>query len=155
MADMDAHIFSVDVLIAQMTYLPDTKTRGIHKGAHGPWLDVRHGGNKKKGFLLRRDIGEIGIRLAQRELSRIPGVMKNIQRKEAELGNTEVDRTAREIFSFWSQRIKSRSPPPGNILGKFVKDVREVGQISLDVSGIRPDCVVSEATEGDHLPELF
>lgn len=44
--DMEAHIFTLHIFIAQPAQFPDAQAGGIHDGGHGFLLQVRHGGNK-------------------------------------------------------------------------------------------------------------
>ena len=66
--DVDAHVFPVYILITEMADFTDTQARGIQKSGHGLLLEVRHGRDKTPDIILRRDKGEIGIKLAEREL---------------------------------------------------------------------------------------
>lgn len=69
MADMDAHIFPVDILITEMADFPDTQAGGIHDGSHSLLFQVGHGRYKFPDILLRRDKWEIRIKPARWELS--------------------------------------------------------------------------------------
>ena len=60
MGNMDTHVFSVNILIAQAAHFPDAQAGGIHERAHSPGLDAGHGGNELESFLLGWDIREIG-----------------------------------------------------------------------------------------------
>ena len=68
MGNMDAHVFSVNILIAQAAHFPDAQAGGIHECAHSPGVDAGHGGNELESFLLGWDIREIGIKLPHGKL---------------------------------------------------------------------------------------
>ena len=106
-------------------------------------------------FLLGRDIRKIGIKPAHGKLSRIPWFMQNIHGKKTKLRDTAVNSTVREIFFFLEPADKIAQILPGDIFRDFVEDAGKIIKISFDISRIRSYCVVSQATEGDHLPELF
>ena len=90
MGNMDTHVFSVNILIAQAAHFPDAQAGGIHERAHSLRLDVGHGGNELESFLLGWDIREISIKLPQGKLCGIPWFVKDIHGKKAELRNTGV-----------------------------------------------------------------
>ena len=142
MGDMDAHVFSVNILIAQAAHFPDTQAGGIHECAHGPGLDAGHGGNELESFLLGRDIREIGVKLPQGKLCGIPWFVKNIDGKKAELRNTVINGSVRKILFFLQPADKTTQFRPGNIFRHLVQDIGKIVQIRADISRIRYDGMV-------------
>lgn len=78
--------------------------------------------------------------------------MEHIKGKKAQLGNTVVNGAVREGTFALEPADKLPEFLPGDILRLLMKNGLEIKQINPDVSGIRSNGVVSEATEGDHLP---
>ena len=85
MADEDAHLFPADILIAEAAYLPYAQAGGIHEGGHGFLLDAGHGGDELPDLFLGRDIGKVFIKPAHGELGIVPGLMQDVDGKEAQL----------------------------------------------------------------------
>lgn len=144
MGDMDAHVFSVNILIAQAAHFTDTQAGGIHECAHGPGLDAGHGGNELESFLLGRYIREIGVKLPQGKLCGIPWFVKDIDGKKAELRNTVINGSVRKILFFLQPADKTTQFRPGNIFRHLVQDIGKIVQISADISRIRYDGMVSK-----------
>lgn len=82
---MDAHVFTLNVFIAETADFTDAQAGGIHEGDHGLLLEVRDGGDEMPCILLRGDKRKIGIEPAHRQLCRVPGQMKDIDGEEAQL----------------------------------------------------------------------
>ena len=98
--DMDAHLFAVNIFTAQAAEFTDTKPGGIQNGQHGFCFQIGHGGDEMQRFLLRGNVRKICIKLAGRELRLIPGLMEDIEGKEAQLCNCGVDGAVRKIPGF-------------------------------------------------------
>lgn len=81
MKDMDSHVGTVNVFIAEMADFAG----GTHEGSHCLLFDVRDGANKFKSLFLRGYKRETGIKPAFGKLGIIPGFMEDIQGKKAEL----------------------------------------------------------------------
>lgn len=109
MTDMDAHVFAVDILIAETAeYMTATMV-----------FKVRRRRNEVPGVFLRRNKGKIGIEPAHGKLSCIPRFMKDIEGEEAELGDGRVDGTVRQ----YPLMLKPEDVIPqfllGNVLGRY------------------------------------
>ena len=65
---MDAHVFAVDILVAEMADFPDTQTRRIHEGTHGSGHKVRDCGDEGEGIFLGGHIRKICVELPERKL---------------------------------------------------------------------------------------
>ena len=85
MADKDAHLFTPDIFITEPAYLADTQAGRIHESEHGFLFNVGHGGDEMPCFVLGRDIGKVFIKLTQRQLCIILGLMQDIKGKETQL----------------------------------------------------------------------
>ena len=85
MGDMDPHVFSLNILVPETADFTDTQTGRIHDSDHCLLLDVGNSGDEGLYFLLRRDKRKIGIKLSERDLCRIPGLVKHVDRKKADL----------------------------------------------------------------------
>ena len=85
MADEDAHLLPADVLITEAAHLPYAQAGGVHEGGHGLLFDVGHGGDELPDLLLGRDIGKVFIEPAHGELGIVPGLMQDVDGKEAQL----------------------------------------------------------------------
>lgn len=97
MRDVNASLLTVNILVTQRTDFADAETRRIDESEHGLLFEIRDRRNEEPDFLFGRDIGKIRIEFTQRELSWIPGFMKDIDREEAKLRNGMVDSTIRKI----------------------------------------------------------
>lgn len=73
------------------------KTGRIHEGNHSLGLHTGHGRDKVFGLFFCRNIWQIGIKLAHRELCVILGLMKNIKSEKVQLENSGINRTVRKI----------------------------------------------------------
>ena len=82
---MDPHVFALDILISETADFTDTQAGRIHDGNHSLLFDVGNSGDEGLYFLLRRDKRKIGIKLSERDLCRIPGLVKHVDRKKADL----------------------------------------------------------------------
>lgn len=96
MPDMDPFIPALDILIPEAADFSNAETGRIHECGHCFDLDIRDRLNKGSGFLLGGHIRKIGIKSSHRQLCRIPGLMKDIQSEETDLGNGTVDRPVRK-----------------------------------------------------------
>ena len=85
MADEDAHLFPADILIAEAAHFPYAQAGGIHEGDHGFLFDAGHGGDELPDLLLGRDIGKVFIKPAHGKLGIVPGLMQDVDGKEAQL----------------------------------------------------------------------
>ena len=96
MGDMDPFVFTLDILIPEITDLPDSESGGIHKSNHRLNFDIGDGIDKVKGFFLGRDIGKVSIKLPHRDLCRVPGLMKYVEGEETDLRDCTIDGTVRK-----------------------------------------------------------
>ena len=81
--------------------------------------------------------------------------MKDIQCKKTKLGNTGIDGAVRETAFILKPYNKIPVVLPGGILRGTVLMFRKVLKISGYVSRIRNKGMVSETTQGEHLPKLL
>ena len=119
------------------------KFRVCNRGKEG--LHFLPGGNKR----------QLGVKLPERELVRIPGPAQDISGKKTQLGNTGIDGTVRKLPSLLDPADKIPHFNPGNILQGSAEDIRKISRVSRDVGGISCEGMVGKTTEGDHLPVLF
>ena len=150
MGDMDPHVFTLDIFISEMAYLTHPKPGGIHEGDHGFGLDIVDRFDERSGFFLRRDIGEISVKLSHGELCGIPGFVKDIHRKETDLGDGTVDRAVRQTSGFF-EMIKESPLVIVSYLGRILmKSIGDIVKISRDIGTIRLHGVSSQSAKRDH-----
>ena len=114
---MNAHILSGDILIFQATDFADPETGRIHERDHSFFTYIRESGNEGTDVLLRRDEREISIEPSGRQLSRIPGPVKDIESEETKLRDTAVDGTVREVAGILDEANEITHGIPGSIKG--------------------------------------
>lgn len=150
MGDMDPHVFALDIFISEMTYFTHPEPGGIHESDHSFGFDVRNGVDEASGFFLRRDIREISVKLSHGELCGIPGFVKDIHRKETDLGDGAVDRAVRQTSGFF-QMLKESPLVIVSHLGRIlVKSIGDIVKISRDIGTIRLHGMVSQTAKRDH-----
>jgi len=85
MTNEDTHLFPADILIAKAAYLPYVQAGRIHEGDHDFVLDAGHSGDELPDLFLERDIGKVFIKPAHGKLGIVPGLMQDVDGKEAKL----------------------------------------------------------------------
>ena len=150
MGDMDPHVFALDILISEMAYFTHPEPGGIHEGDHGFDFDIRDRVNKRPGFLLGRDIGEISVKLSHRDLSGIPGLVKDIHGEESDLGNGMIDRAVRETTRFFKIIDKSPDIIISNLRRILMESITDIIKVNSDIGAIRLHGMVSQTAKRDH-----
>lgn len=79
--------------------------------------------------------------------------MQDIKGEEAELRNTVVDGSVREVIFFLEPLDKIAQFGPGNIFRQLVQDIGKIIQISPDIGRIRFNCMFGEPAERNHFAE--
>ena len=138
-----------------MAYFPNAQTGRKHQAEK--CFEFRVCNCRKEGlhFLPGGNKRQIGFKLPEWKLVRIPGPAQDISGKKTQLGNTGIDGTVRELPFLLKPADKIPQFGPGNLLRGFAEDIREISQVSGDVGGISCEGMVGKTTEGDHLPVLF
>ena len=80
----------LDVRAFQMPCLADAQAGRKHQAEQRLEFQVGNGGKKDPHFLPGRDEGQVGIKLPQGELRGIPGLVQDVDCKEAELRDAAV-----------------------------------------------------------------
>ena len=146
-------MFPVNVFVAQAADFTDAETGRIQECDHGLLLQIRDRRNEDPGFLHGRDIGEVFVKPARRELGIVPGRMKDVQGKEAELRDRAVDGPVGKTPGFLEPADKIPQFCPGDIFREFVQDRQKIIQIGADISTVAFEGMVSKTAEGNHFPE--
>ena len=119
---MDGHLCPADIFVMQSPRLSRAKSGGIHQGDDRSELQIRDRRQEFKDHVTGRDKREIGIKLPEGKLGRIPVLMENVDMKEAELGDGGIDGTVRKISGIFQPFDKGTHLIPGNIFWFLMKD---------------------------------
>ena len=85
-------------------------------------------------FLPGGDERQIGVKLPEWELVRVPFLMEDMSGKKTKLRNTGIDGTVRKLPFVLEPADKIPQFRPGNIFRGFAKDIRKISQASRDIS---------------------
>jgi len=148
--DVDPFVFTLDILIAEIAYFPDTETGRIHESDHSFHFDIRNGVNEISGFFLGRDIREISVKLPHGDLSRVPGFMKDIHGEETDLGNGMIDRTVRETTGFFKIIDKNPDIIISNLRRILMEGIRDIIKVNSNIGAIRLHGMIGQTAKRDH-----